>query len=275
MVPPDGSTNAGFDLAAYLARIGLDGANADATGLRALQQAHMRAIPFENFDPLLGKIPDLAPEAIFDKLVARRRGGFCFEQNGLYGAALAAAGFVPRRLLARVRMRFGPEAARSHLVLAVEAEGRSFLTDVGFGGPGPLTPLELGIEGEQAAPNGRFRLVEDPARGETVLERLDGDVWAPLYAFDRARVTDGEIASANYFCATWDQVPFGRHVVVGGYAGDRRYGLFDRQLSISGPDGTEQREIASFEDFAELVSGTLGIALDRFALAGAWQKSGG
>jgi N-hydroxyarylamine O-acetyltransferase len=264
-----------FDLSAYLERIGRPAATPEAAGLRALQQAHMRAIPFENFDPLLDKVPDLAPEAIFDKIVRRRRGGYCFEQNGLYGAALAAIGFAPRRLLARVRMRFGSEAARSHLILAVEIEGRSFLTDVGFGGPGPLTPLELGVEGKQEAPNGTFRISDDPERGETVVERQSEDGWLQLYAFDRARVTDGEIDSANYFCATWDQAPFGFHVVVGGYAGGLRYGLFDRQLSVSGPEGTEQRQLSSLEDFADVVTGKLGIALDSAALERAWAKSGG
>jgi N-hydroxyarylamine O-acetyltransferase len=264
-----------FDLAAYLERIGLPGASLDAEGLRALQEAHMRSVPFENFDPLLGKVPDLALEAVFDKLVARRRGGYCFEQNGLFGAALSAVGFAPRRLLARVRMRFGPEAARSHLVLVVETGGEAWLTDAGFGGPGSLHPLRLGTAEEQQTPGGIYRLAEDSERGETVVERLGDEGWAQLYAFDRARVTDNEIASANHFCATWSQAPFGFHAVVSGYAEDARYGLFDRQLSISGPDGMEQRELATLDEFAEIVVGKLGIAIDRAALASAWAKIAG
>lgn len=260
-----------FDLAAYLARIGLETVSSDLAGLRALQEAHIRSVPFENFDPLLGKIPELAPEAVFDKIVRRRRGGYCFEQNGLFGAALTAAGFAPRRLLARVRMRFGPEAARSHLVLLVEAGGEPWLADAGFGGPGSLHPLRLGSDAEQQTPGGTYRLSEDAERGETVVERLGEDGWLQLYAFDRARVTDGEIASANHFCATWDQAPFGFHLVVGGYAGDLRYGLFDRQLSVSGADGVEQRELRSVADLAG-VADKLGLALDPAALDAAWAR---
>lgn len=260
-----------FDLAAYLDRIGLERVSNDAAGLCALQQAHIRSVPFENFDPLLGIVPELAPGAIFGKIVTRRRGGYCFEQNGLYGAALAAIGFAPRRLLARVRMRFGPEAARSHLVLTVDIDGETWLADAGFGGPGSLHPLRLGTPEEQATPSGTYRLSEDSERGETVLERLGDEGWSQLYAFDGARVTDGEIASANHFCATWDQAPFGYHLVVGGYVGELRYGLFDRQLSVSSPDGVELRELQSVADLA-MVANQLGLALDRSELEAAWAR---
>jgi N-hydroxyarylamine O-acetyltransferase len=262
-----------FDLAAYLARIGLETVSNDVAGLRALQDAHIRSVPFENFDPLLGKVPELAPAAVFDKIVTERRGGYCFEQNGLFGAALAAAGFAPWRLLARVRMRFGPEAARSHLVLLVNIAGETWLTDAGFGGPGSLAPLRL-EPGEQTNAGGTYRLTEDAERGETVLERLGEDGWLQLYAFDRARVTDGEIASANHFCATWDQAPFGFHLVVGGYAGDLRYGLFDRQLSVAGPAGVEQRELQSAADLAG-VADKLGLTLNPAALEAAWARIAG
>ena len=262
----------GFDLDAYLERIGLEMVQADAAGLHALQEAHMRAIPFENFDPLLGKVPSLEPDEVFDKLVRKGRGGYCFEQNGLFEAALRAVGFLPRRRLARVRMRFGPEAARSHLVLLVEVEGETWLADAGFGGPGPLAPLRLGFGGEQVSPSGSFRIAVDGERGETVLERFGEDGWVQLYAFDGARVTDLEVASANYFCATWDQVPFGFHVVVGAWASDLRYGLFDRQLSVSRGSVVEHSELVSLDEFSRVVTGKIGIALDMRSLERAWRK---
>lgn len=264
----------GLDFAAYLKRVGLDGIALCADGLRALQEAQLRAIPFENFDPLLGEVPDLAPDAVFDKLVMRRRGGYCFELNTLFEGALKASGFSVRRVLARVRMRGDSEAPRSHLVLLVEADGQEFLADAGFGGPGSLHPLPLDVAAEQLTPSGTYRLTQDAGRGETVLERRGADGWVQLYAFDRARVSDGEIAAANYSCATWGEAPFASHVLAGGYDGDLRYGLFDRQVSITGPDGVEQRDLAEFGQFAEFVTGRLGIALDRVSLERAWAKSG-
>ena len=263
-----------FDLAAYLERVGLREVAPNAAGLRALQEAQMRAVPFENFDPLLGKVPALGLDEIFAKAVPGGRGGYCFELNLLFEAALKAAGFPVRRMLARVRMRGDNASARSHLALRVEAQGRAFLADAGFGGPGSLGPLELGVVGEQEVPNGVFRLVEDAATGETVLETYAGESWLQLYAFDGAHVSEGEISAANYACATWDQAPFGFHAMLGSYSGDRRYGVFDRNLTISGPEGEERRAFADFEDFAAVVAGEMGIGLDSALLRRAWDKIG-
>lgn len=264
-----------FDLAAYLGRIGLVDVSPGAAGLRALQEAHMRSIAFENFDPLLGRVPLLGLDELFAKIVGRGRGGYCFEQNGLFEAALRAAGFSTRRMLARVRMRFGPEGARSHLVLRVDLDGEAWLADVGFGGPGTLHPLRLDSSEVQDTPSGTFRVVEDADRGETVLERREEDGWLQLYAFDGARVTDPEIAAANHFCATWGEAPFGFHLLAGAWDGSLRYGLFDRNLTISGPDGVEARELAGLDEFSDLVTGPMGIALDDASLEQAWKKIGG
>lgn len=262
-----------FDLAAYLARIGIEEPRADVAGLFALQEAQMRSIPFENFDPLLGRVPLLGLGEICDKLIDGRRGGYCFELNALFGAALAAAGFAPWRMLARVRMRGGLDSApRSHLVIRVETEGRTFLADAGFGGPGSLSPVELLPGVEQQAPNGVYRVIEDSATDELVLERLRDGQWMQLYSFDGAWVSNGEIAAANYLCATWDAAPFGYHAMLGAYAGDRRIGVFDRSLTMEGPAGIERRELANFEDFRRLVQEDMGIGLDAQSLERAWEK---
>jgi len=261
-----------FDLAAYLQRIGLSDASANAAGLSALQQAQLRVVPFENLDPLRGIVPALGVEEIFAKTISGRRGGYCFELNTLFGTALEAVGFRVRRTLARVRMRTGAEGARSHLVLLVEAGERRFLADSGFGGPGSLIPLDLDEKGIQQAPNGTYRLVEDVERGETVLERRKSGGWDALYAFDGARVSDGDIAYANYTCATWGNAPFPSHAMLGCYRGDTRYGLFDRLLTIETAEGAQRREIAHFDEFATLVTDTMEIGLDRTELRRAWDR---
>ena len=100
-----------LDLDAYLGRIRLSGAQGvNEDRLEALHRAQVYTIPFENFDILLGRGIALEPEALVDKLVHRRRGGYCFELNGLLRLALEASGFEVRRLLARVHMGRGPSA---------------------------------------------------------------------------------------------------------------------------------------------------------------------
>src|SRR6516162_8458964 len=139
-----------LDLNGYFDRIGYRGvAEPNLDVLRGLVTAHTQTIPFENLDPLMGvAVDDLSPEALTDKLVRRRRGGYCYEHNGLLGYVLAEVGFRVRRLAGRVTWMRPPDApisARTHTVLAVTFPGShgSYLVDVGFGGPTPTSPLRI------------------------------------------------------------------------------------------------------------------------------------
>src|ERR1700760_715912 len=143
-----------LDLAAYFERIGYSGgAEPTLEVLQDLVTAHTQAIPFENLDPLLGvPIDDLSPEALTDKLVHRRRGGYCYEHNGLMGYVLAELGFRVRRFAARVVWMVPPDAppsAQTHTLLAVAFPGSrgAYLVDVGFGGQTPTSPLRLELGG--------------------------------------------------------------------------------------------------------------------------------
>lgn len=132
-----------FDLSTYLARIELPAAACPPTlaGLARLQHAQMSAIPFENLDPYLGAVPDLAPEAVWQKLVVARRGGYCFELNQLFGRALTELGFQVRPVLGRVRMGAPVASTRAHLAWIATVDGADYLVDTGFGGPGAIAPL--------------------------------------------------------------------------------------------------------------------------------------
>lgn len=129
--------------AAYLARIGYRGGlEPTPVTLRALHRAHLRAIPYENLDLHLGRRLPLDPEAAFDKLVTRRRGGWCYEMNGLFAWALETLGFEVRLLAGGVGWEtLGRRARGNHLVLLVMLD-RPYLADVGFG-DGFLDPLPL------------------------------------------------------------------------------------------------------------------------------------
>src|ERR1700693_5745426 len=137
----------GFDLDAYLARIGYSGPRrADVATLRAIHGLQPTAIPFENLDPLLGRPVALDLASLQAKLVGGRRGGYCYELNTLLAAALEALGFLVVRLGARVRWRAPPErpdGARTHMLLRVDLAEGPYLADVGFCGrafPPPPPP---------------------------------------------------------------------------------------------------------------------------------------
>ncbi len=108
-----------MDIDAYLRRIGLDERPpANLSGLKALHAAHLRAIPYENLDVQFGRPVTIERPAIFEKIVGRHRGGWCYEMNGLFGWALDALGFkVTRATGAVMREMFGDPTLRNHLVL--------------------------------------------------------------------------------------------------------------------------------------------------------------
>src|ERR1700754_110252 len=137
------------DLAAYFDRIGYGGrAEPTVETVRGLVAAHNQSIPFENLDPLLGiPVADLSATALVDKLVYRRRGGYCYEHNGLMGYVLEELGFGVERFAGRVVWMNpgGPLPAQTHQVLSVTVPGVDgpLLVDVGFGGQTLTSPIRL------------------------------------------------------------------------------------------------------------------------------------
>ena len=128
----------------YLDRIGLDHRPPPTlAGLTELHRAHLLAVPYENLDVQLGRPVSIERPAIFDKIVNRRRGGWCYEMNGILGWALGELGFrVTRATGAVMREAAGEAVEANHLVLRVDLDEGVFLADVGFG-DGPLDPIRV------------------------------------------------------------------------------------------------------------------------------------
>jgi len=202
-----------FDLSAYLDRIGLKEPPAvSAEGLAQLQRAHRLAIPFENLDVILGRGIAIDSASVFAKLVTARRGGYCFEQNRLFGDALDALGFVARPLLARVWLGLdGPPPGKTHTLSLVTIDGQDWIADAGFGGSyAPPMPL---AEGETAlAPDGaKFRLNRDPLHGwmlerdgdpATTDGRAQGAGWQAQFSFTLDPVFAADLVLSNHWTST-------------------------------------------------------------------------
>ncbi|MDF1716755.1 MAG: arylamine N-acetyltransferase [Sulfitobacter sp.] len=262
----------GFDLTAYLDHLGLDRVPITAQGLRELQVAQLRAIPFEAIDPYLGCLPALDVATICDKVLHRGRGGYCFELNALLYSALMALGFDARQRLARVRKGAPEGGPRSHLMIEVTLPEGGFLADAGYGGPGALIPLRLDSAEEQVAPNGSYRLWHDERTGERVVDKRTGAGWFSLYGFDNAHVGKADIEAANFICAHWDTMPFSGHLMLAGFDGDTRIGVFDRAVTREGPAGAKKSMIADFEALSRLLTEELHLRLDAPTLRRIWNR---
>lgn len=177
-----------FDAAAYLVRIAYHGSTAPTeASLRALHLAHLYSVPFENLDIHLGRPIVLDEDLLFAKIVRRRRGGFCYELNGLFAALLREMGFAVTLLAAQFPREDGRTAPEmDHLVLLVRAEDgdEPLLVDVGAGRDSFATPLRTTTTEEQPRPasGASFRLL--PAGNGRRLQRREPDgLWEPSYHF--------------------------------------------------------------------------------------------
>jgi N-hydroxyarylamine O-acetyltransferase len=187
------------DLSAYLDRTGFAGAaRADLATLRRIAQLHPRSIVFENLDAFTGRAVSLVPEDVERKLVREGRGGWCFEHNLLLGSALRALGFRVTDLAARVVWNRPADAVvpRTHRLLLVEAEGRDWLVDAGFGGQTLTGVLDADSDAPQDTPHEPFRLRW--LEGQQVLESQIRGQWLPLFRFDRQPQLAIDFEAANF-----------------------------------------------------------------------------
>lgn len=252
-------------LAAYFARIGYTGTpRADLATLTALHRAHVQAIPFENIDVQLGCPTGLDPLAAYAKLVERRRGGWCYEQNGLLGMVLATLGFEVTRMAGAVlRQVRGDATMGSHLCLKVALE-QDWLVDVGFGAA-QLEPLPLAEGTWDHTP-----ILVSLARTEDAHWRLAIQLGSGEMSFD-FRDQPADEARLQQLC-DW-QGRDGESVFVQNLVAQRRLDgehrvLRGRVFTRATAAGSEQRVLASAEELLTVLAGEFGI--EEPAIADLW-----
>jgi N-hydroxyarylamine O-acetyltransferase len=227
--------------------------------LRDLHAAHVYAIPFENLDILLGRGIDLDLESLQAKLVGRRRGGYCFEHNILFAAALERIGLAVTRLAARVRLRAQGIRPRTHTALRVEVEGRPWLADVGFGGGGLVEPVALEEDAGVTRGGWTHGLVREGDRW--VLRALESDGWTDVYELTLEGQHFVDYVMANHFTATYPGSPFTRGLVVQRTWPSERLMLRGGELAREMPGGSRSTREVEPGELPELLVERFGIPL--------------
>jgi N-hydroxyarylamine O-acetyltransferase len=245
-----------IDLDAYLERIAVRTLVApDLQTLRTIITAHVATIPFENLDPFLGVPVALDPGSVQRKLVQSGRGGYCFEQNRLLSDALRAIGFKVTDLAARVLWGQPEDAttARTHMLLRVEAEGKSWLADAGFGGQTPTGPLELVSGIEQSTPHEPFRLIRRDDSDWRMQAQIDG-TWMTLYRFDLQPQFPADYRVSNYWTSTNPDSHFVTGVSAARAPAGRRLTLRNRQFAEHTAGGaTTKRTLATTAEISAVL----------------------
>jgi len=258
------TTEPTVDLDAYFARVGHDGPREPSLAtLRALHALQPATIPFEAIDVLLDRGVDLSPAAVDAKLITARRGGYCYEQNGLFKRVLTALGFEVEGLIARVRWNAPPGAPprpRSHMALKVMIDGEPWLADVGFGGCVLTTPLRMVVDEPQATPHERFRLVQ--AGRDLALEVELPAGWTPVYEASPEPQLDADYETANWHTATHPSSPFRQVLMVARTTPDARRTLLGNRFTLRRPDGTLDRADLDADGMAALLAGEFGLPVE-------------
>ncbi|XP_029002900.1 arylamine N-acetyltransferase, pineal gland isozyme NAT-10-like [Betta splendens] len=265
-----------MDVREYLSRIGFVGpAEPTLDVLRSVHMCHLLSVPFEDLTVHSGGRVQLELPLLYDKIVNRRRGGFCYENNGLFSWLLSELGFQVTLLSGQVRNaitgRYGPPF--DHLVVMVTHEGRRWLCDVGFGGPGFSVPMSLETSAAQEQGHRLYRIRQET--GIYVLEwqkdedtGAEGD-WTEIYKFtlESRLLTDftdmcqyhQSSPSSIFFCKSFCTVlkPDGRLT----YIGRRLITITFPTEKTKGLLETSTRELED-EEIPGILAERFGIVLD-------------
>lgn len=252
-----------MDVEAYLRRIRYRGSyQPTAATLRDLHRQHLYTVPFENLDIALGIQIDLDPEMLFEKVVTRRRGGFCYELNGLFCELLRAMGFSVQMLSARVRRlddSYGPEF--DHMLLKVDLE-EPWLGDIGFGESfvDPL-PLCCGAVTEENGHrysvrfgDGGWQLVRQEETGED-----------PLYIFSELPRSLRDYAGMCQYHQTSPNSHFTKSRVCSLATPDGRVTLAGMRLIITRDGRREESMLSGENELRQCLNNRFGIAFDTTA----------
>jgi N-hydroxyarylamine O-acetyltransferase len=231
-----------------------------------LQVAHLLTVPFENLSIHAGQPIVLEDDALFTKIVENRRGGFCYEANGLFAALLRAVGFDVAMLSAEVANaegEFGPNF--DHMTLMVSLE-RRWLVDVGFG-DSFLEPLLLDEREEQAQGNRSYRIL--PPTSETdhlvLMQRNEGDEWKAQYRFNLQPYTYADYAEMCRYHQTSPQSHFTRSRLCSRATEEGRITLSGMRFITNSKNGAHQvrqeRTLASEDEYADVLREQFGIVM--------------
>jgi len=197
----------------YLADLALNNNALNIEFINELQRKHIARYSFNNLAVVLGQELPLDAEALFNKIVTRQRGGYCFEHNKLVFTVLAELGFDVRLLLAKVIYNQDVEVARTHRITLLTLAGEDYIVDAGFGHLGAYFPvkIELGLVQQQA--DSQYRIIKNKKDEYCYQVLKDGDFFT-LYTFDLYRYTEADCTLGHFYSHQHPNAAFVNNLVI-------------------------------------------------------------
>jgi len=253
-----------MNTALYLKRIGLSEEMKSTHSiefLKLLQLSHVMSVPYENLDIINGIPLKLDTEALFEKIVTRNRGGYCFEVNGLFGTLLENLGFKVTHLAARFLRNEAKIPLRRHRVLLVECDEGEYICDVGIGSAAPRYPLKLqeGIEQHQFGES--YKLQKEDFFGWVIYE-LHGGEWRKFYSFTLEPQIDVDFITPSFYCEKHPDSIFNKDIMVAIKTETGRKTLNGREYKVfCGDEVVETRKNLTDPEIKEILKREFSIEL--------------
>lgn len=250
-----------MDVNFYLERIDYHNSiTPNAETLKALQVAHLLTVPFENLSIHAKEPIVLETEALFDKIVNRKRGGFCYEANGLFASLLRALGFKVQMISAEIARADGSYGSNfDHMALVVTLENR-WLVDVGFG-DSFQEPLLLDERGEQRQGRHAYKIISDAAH-LILMQREEAEDWKPQYRFTLQPYEFPDFAEMCLYHQTSPESHFTKKRICSrAIANGGRLTISDMRFITTLSDGKKQERILTPKEYDEILRGSFGIVM--------------
>lgn len=228
--------------------------------LAAMHRQHLLHIPYENLDLINGVPLKLEVGALFQKIIVNRRGGYCFELQGLFCYLLKSLGYSVMQYAGRFMDEPGYIQMRRHRILVVELESRRYVCDVGIRRESPRCPLEL-VEGlVQTDDISKYRYQKDPFFGWVLTQKEAGKDWKPMLGFTEEIQIDADFVMPSFYCEKHPDSTFNKFMKVSIFKSDSDLTIVGNTFKVyRGGKLVERRELQTNQDVVTLLKDTFGI----------------
>ena len=247
----------------YLERLNYTGPlTPDKTTLDSLVRAHQMAVPFENLDVYdAGREIRVDTAGLYDKIVTHRRGGYCFELNGLFMSLLKNLGFKGFPISVRVVWRLDIYMPISHRASVILLDGKRYFCDVGFGGPQPCTALDLDNPNPQRSGENEF-IFDKAADGDTVIWRLTPEGREKLLKFSERPCENVDFLAPNEYQSRNANSGFKRTRMVNIATDSGSVSINDNVLRIHHNGLVTEKTLEREDELSEALRQYFGIVVD-------------